>query len=117
MTGYFYFDDGENINRTIESMYVTNTSYYLGTVGTLATDTDWTKITATGYDGDGKVTGTSEFYLTENGKSINEWTRWDLTSLSPLPSRMNTAWQYRHISHTTMLPSRHCFLMNKTDLH
>ena len=81
VTGYFYFADGENINRTIESMYVTNTSYYLGAVGTLATDTDWTKITATGYDGDGKVTGTSEFYLTENGKSINEWTRWDLTSL------------------------------------
>lgn len=81
VTGYFYFDDGENINRTIESMYVTNTSYYLGAVETLATDTDWTKITATGYDGDGKVTGTSEFYLTENGESINEWTRWDLTSL------------------------------------
>ena len=27
------------------------------------------------------MTGTSEFYLTENGKSINEWTLWDLTSL------------------------------------
>lgn len=79
VTGYFYFSDDSD--HTIESMYVTNTSYYLGTVEALAGDTDWTKITATGYDPDGNVTGSSEFYLTENGKSINEWTRWDLTSL------------------------------------
>ena len=77
--GYFYFKDGTA--RTIESMYVTNTSYYLGTVEALATDTDWTKVTATGYNAEGTVTGTSEFYLTENGKSINEWTLWNLTSL------------------------------------
>ena len=77
--GYFYFKDGTG--RTIESMYVTNTSYYLGTVEALAKDTDWTKVTATGYNAEGTVTGTSEFYLTENGKSINEWTLWDLTSL------------------------------------
>ena len=79
VTGYFYFSDG--IGRTIESMYVTNTSYYLGTVEPLAGDTDWTKVTATGYDADGAETGTSEFYLTKNGKSVNEWTIWDLTSL------------------------------------
>lgn len=78
-TGYFYFKD--ELEHTIECMYVTNTSYYLGTVEAMAGDTDWTKVTATGYDKDGKVTGTSEFYLTQNGKSINEWTRWDLTSL------------------------------------
>lgn len=77
--GYFYFKDGTA--RTIESMYITNTSYYLGTVEALAKDTDWTKVTATGYNAEGTVTGTSEFYLTENGKSINEWTLWDLTSL------------------------------------
>ena len=77
--GYFYFKDG--IGRTIESMYVTNTSYYLGTVEALAGADDWTKITATGYDAAGTVTGTSEFYLTENGQSINVWTLWDLTGL------------------------------------
>lgn len=78
-TGYFYFKDGSE--HIVESMYVTNTSYYLGTVEALAGSTDWTKVTATGYDKEGNVTGTSEFYLTENGKSINEWIRWDLTSL------------------------------------
>ena len=62
-------------------MYVTNTSYYLGTVETLAGADDWTKVTATGYDAAGTVTGTSEFYLTENGQSINAWTLWDLTGL------------------------------------
>ena len=77
--GYFYFKDG--VGRTIESMYVTNTSYYLGTVETLAGADDWTKVTATGYDAAGTVTGTSEFYLTENGQSINAWTLWDLTGL------------------------------------
>ena len=77
--GYFYFKDG--IGRTIESMYVTNTSYYLGTVEALAGADDWTKVTATGYDAAGTVTGTSEFYLTENGQSINGWTLWDLTGL------------------------------------
>lgn len=77
--GYFYFRDG--VGRTIESMYVTNTSYYLGTVEALAGADDWTKVTATGYDAAGTVTGTSEFYLTENGQSINGWTLWDLTGL------------------------------------
>lgn len=79
VTGYFYFKDGTG--RTIDHMYITNTSYYLGTVNAVATDTDWTKVIATGTDAEGNVTGTSEFYLTQNGKSINEWTKWDLTSL------------------------------------
>lgn len=79
VTGYFYFKDGTG--RTIESMYVTNTSYYLGTVEPIASSGDWTKITATGYDAEGNTTGTSEFYLTENGESINGWTRWDLAGL------------------------------------
>lgn len=79
VTGYFYFKDGKG--RMIDHMYVTNTSYYLGTVNPLAVADSWTKVTATGYDEAGKVTGTSEFYLTENGQSINEWTKWDLTSL------------------------------------
>ena len=68
-------------NFVIESMYVTNTSYYLGTVEALAGADDWTKVTATGYDAAGTVTGTSEFYLTQNGQSINAWTLWDLTGL------------------------------------
>ena len=78
-TGYFYFKDG--VGRTIESMYVTNTSYYLGSFDVLGTETDWTKITATGYDAEGEVTGTSEFYLSKDGESVNEWTLWDLTGL------------------------------------
>ena len=78
-TGYFYFKDG--VGRIIESMYVTNTSYYLGSFDVLGTETDWTKITATGYDAEGTVTGTSEFYLSKDGESINEWTLWDLTGL------------------------------------
>lgn len=78
-TGYFYFKDGKE--RVIESLFVTNTSYYLGTVNPLATAADWTKIVATGYNAAGKETGTSEFYLTKDGKSVNEWTKWELGTL------------------------------------
>lgn len=79
VSGYFYFKDGQG--RVIDHMYVTNTSYYLGTVNAVATSTDWTKIVATGYDADGEQTGKAEFYLTKEGKSINEWTKWELSPL------------------------------------
>lgn len=78
-TGYIYFKDTQP--RIIGHLWVTNTSYYLGTVNQIATASDWTKIVATGYDGNDTVVGTSEFYLTKDGKSINEWTKWELSAL------------------------------------
>lgn len=79
VTGSFYFKDG--VARTIESMYVTNTSYFLGMADSLGTADDWVRITATGYSADSTQTGTSEFYLMENGESINAWTEWNLEGL------------------------------------
>jgi hypothetical protein len=53
------------------------------------TDTSWFKITATGYDNNNNITGTSEKYLADyrqdsNGEvlgAINEWSYMDLTAL------------------------------------
>lgn len=86
---YFHFEDGKA--RVIDHMYVTNTTYVYNILtngdgwmvksGGVGEDT-WLKIIAYGYDQNDNLTGTSEFYLWEEGrKGVKEWTRWDLASL------------------------------------
>lgn len=80
------FADGKA--RVIDHMYVNNSAYaincYINGNGLTANigEEDWVKIIATGYDADGKETGTAEFYLV-NGpeRIITEWTKWDLSGL------------------------------------
>lgn len=78
-----YFSD--NVARVIDHMYVINTSYALNDMtnqySTFKIGEDWFKIIATGYDANGKVTGTAEFYLAKDGDFVTEWTKFDLTSL------------------------------------
>lgn len=78
-SGYIYFADG--VERVIESMYVTNTCLYLGTTNLMLKEDSWTKIVATGYNAEGETVGTSEFFLTKDGQSIKEWTKWDMSGL------------------------------------
>ena len=78
-----YFADG--VARVIDHMYVVNTCYALNDMTnaytTFKKGEDWFKIIATGYDAEGTVTGTAEFYLAKDGKFVTEWTKFDLTSL------------------------------------
>ena len=88
----FVFDDG--VARTIESMYVTNTTYvynilengdgWMVPVGGVSDDA-WFKIVAYGYDDteadDDDYTNSVEFTLWENGQGVKEWTKWDLSGL------------------------------------
>lgn len=85
------FDD--NVARTIESMYVTNTTYVYNLlengdgwqVPTGAGPDTTFKIVAYGYDSvdaaDGDYTSSVEFTLWANGEGVSEWTKWDLSGL------------------------------------
>lgn len=86
---YFEFDDG--VARTIDHMYVTNTTYVYNVLangdgwmvpsGGVSEDC-WFKIIAYGYDEDDNQTATAEFILWDKGrKGVKEWTKWDLSSL------------------------------------
>lgn len=86
---YFHFEDG--VARVIDHMYVTNITYVYNILtngdgwmvqsGGVREDT-WLKIVAYGYDQNDNLTGTSEFYLWEEGrKGVKDWTRWNLSSL------------------------------------
>lgn len=88
----FEFEGG--VARTIESMYVTNTTYvynimengdgWMVPVGGVSDDC-WLKIVAYGYDdveaADDEHISTAEFTLWENGQGVKEWTKWDLSGL------------------------------------
>ncbi len=81
-----YFADG--VARVVRSMYVVNTSYTLNSLrigndfSPAATATTWYKITATGYDENGVVTGTTDFMLCDGkDKIVDEWTEWPLYML------------------------------------
>lgn len=83
---YIYFKD--NVCRVIDHMYVNNSCYaiacYMDGNGLTAKigEEDWVKAVATGYDLNGNITGTSEFYLCNGpSKIITEWTKWDLSGL------------------------------------
>ena len=88
----FEFEGG--VARTIESMYVTNTTYvynilengdgWMVPVGGVS-DACWLKVVAYGYDDsdadDDEYTNSVEFTLWENGQGVKEWTKWDLSGL------------------------------------
>ena len=85
---YFAFADG--IERTIDHMYVTNTTYAYSLLengdgwmipGGGVTDECWFKIIAYGYNAANQLTNTSEFMLWEQGQGIQEWSLWDLSGL------------------------------------
>ena len=86
---YFEFGDGEA--RTIDHMWVTNTTYVynqmqmcnqFGVNYTIGDDSTF-KIVAYGYESeDDTEPTTTEFYLLSTGKQIvTEWTKWDLSVL------------------------------------
>ena len=85
---YFTFADG--VERTIDHMYVTNTTYVFNLLengdGWMipsggVSDNCWYKIIAYGYNLANQLTDTAEFVLWEHGKGIQEWTPWDLSVL------------------------------------
>ena len=84
------FADG--VARVIDHMYVNNTTYVLNAylngsfVNPAATDEDWFKIVATGYDENDDETGSIEFYLLRgnditSNDIITDWTIWDMRGL------------------------------------
>jgi hypothetical protein len=85
---YFAFADG--VERTIDHMYVTNTTYaynllengdgWMIPVGGV-TDECWYKIIAYGYNNANQLTDTAEFILWSNGQGVQDWTKWDLSVL------------------------------------
>lgn len=87
----FEFDDGKA--HTIESMYVTNTTYAYNLlengdgwqVPTGAGDDSWYKVVAYGYDSvdatDDEYISSAEFTLWADGEGVKEWTKWDLSGL------------------------------------
>ena len=89
----FEFDDG--VARTIDHMYVTNTTYvyhclavgdqWMVPAGGVPNDC-WMKIIAYGYDDidaedDEYVTSTEFYLLKENRDFVTNWTKWNLSSL------------------------------------
>ena len=81
-----------NEPHVINHMYVNNICYTLNSLingdsfAAPASDGTWFKILATGYNEAGLQTGTAEFYLcdyrdADNKVLVEEWTKWDLTSL------------------------------------
>ena len=85
----FEFDDG--VERVVDHMYVTNTTYVYNVMANGdgwmiptggVTDDCWLKIVADGYDLDGNKTGSVEFKLWDCGrKGVKEWTKWNLAAL------------------------------------
>ena len=81
------FSFGDGVARVIDHMYVNNICYalncYLNGNGLTAKidDTDWVKLTATGYNGETK-TGDASIYLCNGPKNIiMDWTKFDLSGL------------------------------------
>lgn len=85
---YFAFADG--VERTIDHMYVTNTTYaynllengdgWMIPIGGVS-DECWYKIIAYGYNNANQLTDTAEFILWNNGQGVHDWTKWDLSVL------------------------------------
>ena len=82
----FAFADG--VERVVDHMYVNNICYalncYLNGNGLTAKidDTDWVKLTATGYAANGTKTGDASIYLCNGPKNIiMDWTKFDLSGL------------------------------------
>ena len=82
----FSFADG--VARVVDHMYVNNTTYalncYLNGNGLTAKidESDWVKLTATGYDAEGNKTGDASIYLVNGPDNIiTDWTKFDLSGL------------------------------------
>ncbi len=83
--GVISFSDGKS--RVIDHMYVTNTTYtassatygdgYASSLG----ETGWITATITGYDETETSVGSVDFSLAKDGEIIDEWTKFDLSSL------------------------------------
>ena len=80
------FADG--VARVVDHMYVNNITYalncYLNGNGLTAKidESDWVKLTATGYDANGTKTGDAEIYLCNGPDNIiTDWTKFDLSGL------------------------------------
>ena len=80
------FADG--VERVVESMYVTNTNYFLNSVtygdgfNAAAVESTWINLVIFGYDLNGNEVGKISVPLVATGKQIlMEWKRVDLTSL------------------------------------
>lgn len=84
-TAQMLFYDGTE--RVIDHMYITTTAYTLNSLmygdgfSKPAGDDGWFAVTATGYNLDEEKTGETTFYLCRNGKIVNDWEKWDLSSL------------------------------------
>lgn len=80
-----FFSDGEE--RVVDHMYIAPTAYLLNSMvygdsfSAPLGDEGWFAVTATGYDSDDEETGSSTFYLYKDGKAVDNWTKWDLSSL------------------------------------
>ena len=82
------FADGKA--RVIDHMYIAPTAYLLNSMmygdgfSKPLGDDGWFAVTATGYDADDEETGSTTFYLYQNGKAVDNWTKWDLSSLGEI---------------------------------
>ena len=81
-----YFSDAEE--RVIESMYVTNTNYFINTIikgnppASAAVGSTYVNVVITGYDTSDNLTGTVKVPLIAEGKKlIRDWYKVDLTPL------------------------------------
>lgn len=81
----FEFKDG--VARIIDHMYVNCTTYlmhvYVNGNGfsKAATEADWFKVIAIGYNAEGVETGKAEYYLCKGTQALTTWEKWDLSSL------------------------------------
>ncbi len=89
---YSSFSFGDE-SKTITSMKVAPTSYLLSVMtngnkyaSSLNEKGDYFYVTATGYDINGSVTGTSDFYFAIDGVFVTDWTEWDLSTLGEVNS-------------------------------
>ena len=79
---------GDGTPRVIDHMYVMNINYALNCylngnslTANIGPD-DWVKLIATGFDADGKETGSVEIFMCNGPDNIiREWTKWDLSPL------------------------------------
>ena len=84
------FSDG--VARTLDHMYITNTSYTYNSLlngddyTPKATPEDWYSVKAVGYDAAGNKTDSTTCFLAQNGHIFNDWVCWDLTKLGNVVS-------------------------------
>lgn len=80
----FYFKDG--VERVVDHMYVkpTNLALYFYQNGddyTSVSSDDYVVLTAAGYDSTGALTGTVSIDMLRDGVAMEDWTKFDLSSL------------------------------------